>query len=131
MKSIEVSAAVILKQGKILATQRGYGNYAGSWEFPGGKLEPGETAEAATVREIKEELEVDIHVDSHLITIQYDYPEFHLTMHCFLCTMADEDLVLTEHLAAKWLGAADIDSVDWLAADIQVIDAIKAANILK
>lgn len=131
MKSIEVSAAVILKQGKILATQRGYGNYAGSWEFPGGKLEPGETAEAAAVREIKEELEVDIHVDSHLITIQYDYPEFHLTMHCFLCTMADEDLVLTEHLAAKWLGAADIDSVDWLAADIQVIDAIKAANILK
>ena len=131
MKTIEVAAAIIIRGGRALATQRGYGELkGGGWEFPGGKLEPGEGAKDAVVREIMEELRVDIEVDSHLITVDHDYDTFHLVMHCFLCTMADEQLVLTEHEAACWLDASSIDSVSWLPADLEVVRALKQACVL-
>ena len=123
----EVAAAIIIKDGKVLATQRGSGkkNYAGKWEFPGGKLEPGETAEEAAVREIKEELEADIRVKEFFRTVEYDYPEFHLKMHCFICELLSEDITLTEHSAARWLAKDELESVDWLAADTGVVADLK------
>lgn len=129
MKYIEVVAAIIVHDGKVLATQRGYGNYKGSWEFPGGKIEPGEAPEAALVREIHEELDADIEVGSKLITVDYDYPEFAMTMQCFVCTLAS-GIKLLEHSDARWLGRDELDDVDWLAADEEVIAAIKENEIV-
>ena len=117
MKPIEVVAEIIRKENKIFATQRGYGDFKDWWEFPGGKMEPGETPEAALVREIKEELSTDISVDKFLYTVDYDYPKFHLTMHCFMCSLMNEALHLNEHEAARWLTKEDIHSVNWLPAD--------------
>lgn len=125
MKTIEVVAAIITKDGKYFATQRGYGDFAGGWEFPGGKIEPGETPQEALVREIKEELDADIVVGELVETVEYDYPKFHLTMHCFLCELISESLVLREHEAAKWLTAAELDTVDWLPADRDVVEKLK------
>lgn len=125
MKTIEVVAAIIEKDGKYFSTQRGYGDFKGGWEFPGGKVEPGETKEAALTREIKEELDADICIGRHLCTVEYDYPKFHLTMHCFMCSLINENIVLKEHEAAKWLSLDEIDTVDWLPADIEVVDVIK------
>ena len=125
MKTIEVVAAIIEKDGKIFATQRGYGDFKDGWEFPGGKIEPGETPEQALVREIKEELEADIKVGELVATVEYDYPQFHLTMHCYMCELMSEKLILTEHEAAKWLGKDQLDEVDWLPADIEALKALR------
>ena len=126
MKTIEVVAAIIHQGGKILATQRGYGDYKGWWEFPGGKMEPGETQEQAIRREIAEELNVQIHVERKVCTVEYDYPQFHLTMHCFWCSMAGGELVLREHESAQWLDRTQWDAVEWLPADVEVVKALKA-----
>ncbi|MDO5335329.1 MAG: (deoxy)nucleoside triphosphate pyrophosphohydrolase [Coriobacteriia bacterium] len=130
MKSIEVAAAIIQENGRILATQRGYGNYEGYWEFPGGKLEPGESGEQAVVRELEEEMGAEVAVDRHVISVEYDYPEFHLLMHCYLCHVVQGELKLLEHHAAKWLAADQLDSVKWLGADIEVLEAIKEQGIV-
>lgn len=127
MKTIEVVAAVIAADNRIFATQRGYGDFKDGWEFPGGKMEPGETPQQALVREIEEELETEIKVGKLLRTVDYDYPKFHLTMHCFLCEIASGNLTLVEHEAAKWLTAETIDNMDWLPADLMIVDDIKAA----
>ena len=131
MKTVNVVAAIIKQGGKILGTQRGYGDFAGGWEFPGGKIEPGETPEEAIVREIHEELEVHIAVDSFITMVDYDYDTFHLHMHCFLCHVASGKLELHEHMAARWLDASNVDTVDWLPADEGVIQAIKDQGILE
>ncbi len=125
MKTIEVVAAVIKADNRIFATQRGYGEYKDGWEFPGGKMEEGESPEQALIREIREELETDISVDQYIRTIEYDYPKFHLKMHCFLCGIVSGDLVLIEHEAARWLTKDTIDDVDWLPADTLILDDIK------
>lgn len=125
MKTIEVVAAIIRDGNKIFATQRGYGEFKDGWEFPGGKMEEGETPKQALVREIKEELDTIIEVGELLDTVEYDYPEFHLTMHCFLCTVKSGNLVLNEHKAAKWLTKDSLDTVEWLPADISLIDKIR------
>ena len=125
MKKIEVVAAIIQKDQKIFATQRGYGEFKDGWEFPGGKIESGETPGQALVREIKEELDTEIEVGELVDIVEYDYPQFHLTMHCFLCTIKSGDLVLKEHEAAKWLAPEDLDSVDWLPADLGLIEKLK------
>jgi len=125
MKHIEVVAAIIRKDDKIFATQRGYGDFKDWWEFPGGKMEPGETPEEALKREIQEELSTDISVDKFLCTVDYDYPQFHLTMHCYLCSLLTEALHLNEHEAAKWLSKDELNSVKWLPADLEVIEKIK------
>ena len=117
MKTIEVVAAIIRKGDKIFATQRGYGDFKDWWEFPGGKMEEGETPEQALMREIKEELSTDISVDKFLHTVEWDYPQFHLTMHCFMCTLLTEALHLNEHEAARWLSKNEIHTVKWLPAD--------------
>ena len=124
MKRIEVVAAIIRKGNCVFATQRGYGDYKDWWEFPGGKIEPGETPEKALIREIKEELSTDISVDEFLHTIDYDYPKFHLTMHCYMCSLLSEALHLNEHEAAKWLNREDIHSVNWLPADEIILPMI-------
>ena len=121
-KTIEVVAAVLFdNQGRIFATQRGYGEWKDWWEFPGGKIEPGETPQQALCREIREELDTEIEVGELLRTIDYDYPAFHLTMHCFKCRLANGHLTLLEHEAAKWLTPADLQSVRWLPADEEII----------
>lgn len=125
MKTIEVVAAVIIDNYKVFATQRGYGQFKDKWEFPGGKVEFGESPEDALVREIKEELDTLVSVDDYLCTIDYDYPEFHLTMHCFICSVTKGCLDLKEHEAARWLGQDELWDVDWLPADIEVIKALK------
>lgn len=126
MKQIQVSAAIIHDNaGRIFATQRGYGDMEGGWEFPGGKIEPGETPEAALQREIREELDTDIAVERLLKTVEWDYPAFHLTMHCYLCHVVSGSLIMKEHEAAKWLSANELDSVAWLPADRVVVDLIK------
>ena len=125
MKSIEVVAAIIRKDDKIFATQRGYGDWKDWWEFPGGKMEPGETPEEALRREIQEELSTEIFVDKFLCTVEYDYPKFHLTMHCYWCSLVSEGLHLNEHEAAKWLSIEQIESVKWLPADLEVVEKIK------
>lgn len=117
MKTIEVVAAIIRRDNDIFATQRGYGDFKDWWEFPGGKMEPGEAPEEALVREIWEELSTEISVDKFLYTVDYDYPKFHLTMHCFMCSLLSEALHLNEHEAARWLNKEDIHSVNWLPAD--------------
>ena len=130
MKTVDVVAAVIKREDAILATQRGYGDFKGGWEFPGGKVEAGETPEQAIIREIHEELEAIIEVDSYLKTVEYDYPSFHLSMRCYVCHVVQGHLELLEHSAAKWLTASELDSVDWLPADVAVVDAIKAQGVL-
>ena len=125
MKQIEVVAAIIRKGDKIFATQRGYGEWKDWWEFPGGKMESGETPEEALVREIREELSAEISVDGFLCTVEYDYPAFHLTMHCYLCSLVTEALHLNEHEAAKWLGKNELDSGKWLPADLMLIEDVK------
>ncbi|MBO4903380.1 MAG: (deoxy)nucleoside triphosphate pyrophosphohydrolase [Lachnospiraceae bacterium] len=125
MKRIRVVAAVIREGDKIFATQRGYGEYKDGWEFPGGKIEDGESPQQALEREIMEELDTQINVGELIDTIEYDYPNFHLSMDCFWCTLVNGNLTLKEHEAAKWLDRESIDSVDWLPADITLIDQIK------
>lgn len=125
MKTIEVVAAIIKHDNKIFATQRGYGDFKGFWEFPGGKMEPGESPEQALIREVREELDTRIEVGELICTVEYDYPQFHLTMHCFLCTVIDGNLVLKEHTAAKWLTKDTLDSVKWLPADKGLIDILR------
>lgn len=119
-KQIEVVAAVVIRDGQVFATQRGYGEWKDWWEFPGGKIEYGETPDVALRREIHEELSADISVDQLLTTVEYDYPKFHLTMHCYLCTLRS-GLTLLEHEAARWLAPADLHSVKWLPADMGVV----------
>ncbi len=123
MKSIEVVAAIIKKNNQVLSTQRGYGEFQGLWEFPGGKIEPGENHQEALKREILEELLVDIEVQNHLYTIEYDYPHFHLTMHCYWCTL-EQKIELTEHLSSRWLDKDELYEVEWLEADISIIPLI-------
>ena len=126
MKTIEVVAAIIIKDGKVYATQRGYGEFKGWWEFPGGKTEAGESLEDALKREIREELGADIRVKGFLTTVEHDYPQFHLSMDCFWAELIEgSKMTLLEHEAAKWLFYDDIDSVDWLPADIKVVEKIK------
>lgn len=124
MKTVKVAAAIIVKDGRIFATQRGYGGYKDWWEFPGGKLEPGETAEEALVREIREELRAEVRVGRLFDTVEYDYPEFHLVMHCYLCEFASDRVELLEHEAACWLGKEDIRGVRWLPSDIEVVEKL-------
>ena len=126
MKQIEVVAAIIFdEQGRIFATQRGYGEWKDWWEFPGGKMEAGETAQEALRREIKEELEAEIEVGELLRTIDYDYPTFHLTMHCFKCKLSDTHVILLEHEAAKWLAPNELQLVKWLPADGEIIKELR------
>ena len=126
MKQIQVSAAIIHgNAGRIFATQRGYGPMQGGWEFPGGKIEAGETPEEALKREISEELDTIISVEKLIDTVEWDYPTFHLTMHCYWCSLAGGSLTLKEHKAAKWLSANELDSVNWLPADKCLIERLK------
>lgn len=122
MKTIEVVAAIIVEDDKLLATQRGYGEFKDGWEFPGGKVEHGETLECALKREIKEELDIEIGIDTYIDTVEYDYPQFHLIMHCYKCRMLDGQLMLKEHEAAKWVSRNELNEVDWLAADRIVVE---------
>ena len=124
MKKIEVVAAILHRDGAYFATQRGYGEFEGMWEFPGGKIEEGETAEFALKREIQEELGIDITIDKFLCTTEYDYPSFHLTMHCYICSIEAGEIVLREHKSARWLTTETLDSVKWLPADKEVIDKL-------
>ena len=129
MKTIEVVAAVMKgkdeNQNKIFTTQRGYGEFKGMWEFPGGKMEPNERREEALKREIREELSTEISICDFIQTIEYDYPNFHLTMHCFLCEVVSGDLTLIEHEDSKWLSVNELNCVEWLPADIGVLDKVK------
>lgn len=125
MKQIEVVAAIIRKGDKILTTQRGYGEWKDWWEFPGGKMEAGETPEEALKREIREELSAEISVEEFLCTVEYDYPKFHLTMHCYMCSLLMNALHLNEHEAAMWLSMDQLDNVNWLPADLIVLQEIK------
>lgn len=125
MKIIRVVAAVISSDNKIFATARGYGEFKGQWEFPGGKIELGETPEEALAREIKEELDTDIKVGKHIHTIEYDYPAFHLSMDCFWCEVIKGDLILKEAEDARWLTKEQLYDVDWLPADLSLIEKLK------
>ena len=129
MRQIEVVAAIIRKGDKIFATQRGYGDFKDWWEFPGGKIENGETPEEALKREIREELSTEINVDNFLCTVEYDYPNFHLTMHCFFCSLLTEALHLNEHEAARWLSKNDLNSVEWLPADQLVLKELNRLDL--
>lgn len=125
MKTIKVVAAIIRNNNKIFATQRGYGEFKDGWEFPGGKIEDGETPECALIREIQEELDITISVGEKLHCVEYDYPTIHLSMDCFWAEIISGDLVLKEHEAAKWLSKDELDSVDWLPADLELVEKIK------
>ncbi len=124
MKTLNVVAAIIIDQEKIFATQRGNGNFKDSWEFPGGKIESGETPKEALVREIWEELNAEIEVGDLFYTVEYDYPEFHLHMQCFLCRVISGDIELKEHEAARWLSESELWLVEWLPADVEVVKVI-------
>ena len=124
MKKIEVVAAIIQREGAYFATQRGYGEFEGMWEFPGGKIEPGESRDIALKREIQEELGVDIAIENLLCTTEYDYSSFHLTMHCYLCSIASGEIELREHKSARWLRPEELGIVEWLPADKDVISRL-------
>ena len=124
-KNIEVVAAIIIQDGRLFATQRGYGEWKDWWEFPGGKIEPGESPKDALKREIREELATEIEVGNLLTTVEYDYPKFHLTMHCYLCDIIRGQLSLLEHEDARWLTKDELDGVKWLPADVEVIKALR------
>ena len=130
MKTVRVVAAVIRKDDKIFATQRGYGEFKDGWEFPGGKIEEGETPEQALAREIREELNTEIQVGKLIDTIEYDYPKFHLSMDCFWCEIMQGGLELKEHEAARWLSKEELYSVDWLPADVGVVEKIKTKSLI-
>ena len=125
MKTIEVVAAIIIKDGEVFATQRGYGEFKGWWEFPGGKIESGECPKDALVREIREELDAEISVGDLLETVEWDYPNFHLIMHCFVCSLTSESMYLNEHEAAAWLTKETLHSVKWLPADEGILSKIE------
>ena len=125
MKIIEVVAAIIVEKDKVLVTQRGYGEFKDGWEFPGGKVELGETLESALKREIKEELDIEIEIDTYIDTVEYDYPQFHLTMHCYKCRILDGQLMLKEHEASKWVSQDELNEIDWLAADRIVVERMR------
>lgn len=125
MKTINVVAAIIKDGDKMFATQRGYGEFKDGWEFPGGKIEENETAEEALIREIKEELNITIKIEQYFDSVEYDYPNFHLSMKCYICSIVEGELILLEHESAKWLHKDDIDSVDWLPADLSLIAKLK------
>ena len=125
MKTIKVVAAIIKEDNKILATQRGYGEFQGGWEFPGGKIELGETKEEALIREIREELDTEVIVEELFDTVEYDYPNFHLSMDCFICSIREGNFVLKEHQEARWLTKETLDSVEWLPADQGLIEKLK------
>ena len=125
MKTIEVVAAIVQDGGRIFATQRGYGEFKDGWEFPGGKMENGETLQQALARELKEELDMEAEIGEMFETVEYDYPKLHLTMHCFLCQLVNKEYVLKEHEAAKWLLPEELDSVEWLPADLGLIERLK------
>ena len=125
MKTVRVVAAIIIDDGKVFASQRGYGEFKDGWEFPGGKIDAGETPEEALIREIKEELDTEIVVKELLDTVEYDYPKFHLSMDCFICKIKAGELVLKEHEASKWLTKETLDSVEWLPADQGLIEKIE------
>lgn len=129
MKTVHVVAAIIHDGNKIFATQRGYGDYKDGWEFPGGKIEPGESPQEALAREIREELDTEVEIGDLLTTIEYDYPNFHLSMQCFWCQIVKGMPVLKEHEAAQWLEMNALNSVDWLPADLTIIPMIKANMI--
>ena len=124
MPTIQVVAAIIIRNGEVFATQRGYGEFKGWWEFPGGKIEPGECPQEALKREIKEELDADIAVGDLLDTVEWDYPTFHLTMHCYVCTLESESLNLNEHSDSAWLTKETLESVKWLPADLALLEKI-------
>ena len=126
MKKIEVVAGIVCRENKILATQRGYGEFKDGWEFPGGKLEAGETRVGALKRELREELDMEVVVGDLLETVEYDYPQFHLTMHCYLCQLVKEEFVLKEHEAARWLEKNQLDEVAWLPADEGIVEKLKS-----
>ena len=128
-KTVRVVAAVIMDGNKVFATARGYGEYKGWWEFPGGKIEEGETPEDALVREIREELDTDIQVGRKITTVEYDYPTFHLSMDCFWCSIISGDLKLKEAEDARWLTRESIESVQWLPADLEVVRMIKSSGM--
>lgn len=128
MKKIEVVAAIIHKDGKYFATQRGYGEFEGMWEFPGGKIEPGESRVTALKREIQEELGIDINVGDFLCTTNYDYPSFHLTMHCYLCTIKSGEIELREHKSARWLTSETLETIEWLPADKDIIKQLQSTH---
>ena len=130
MKVIEVVAAIIHRDGTYFATQRGYGEFEGMWEFPGGKIEPGESPEVALKREIQEELSIDITIDKFLCTTECDYPSFHLTMHCYLCGIKAGEIELREHKSARWLTAELLDSVEWLPADKEIVNKLNKYNLV-
>ena len=128
MKTVRVVAAVICSEDKIFATARGYGEFKGQWEFPGGKIEPGETPQEALVREIQEELDVKIEVGDLIDTIEYDYPSFHLSMDCFWCNITEGEITLKEAENARWLCKDELYSVDWLPADMKLIEKLELFN---
>ena len=125
MKKIEVVAAIIIRNGQVFATQRGYGEWKGWWEFPGGKMEPGESPQEALIREIREELDAEITIGPLLETVEWDYPAFHLTMHCFVCSLISKDIHLKEHEDAAWLTKETLQTVKWLPADEGLIPKIE------
>jgi len=129
-KSIEVAGAVIVRDRKVLATQRGYGGYAGWWEFPGGKLEPGEDPEAALIRELSEELIADVSIERYFAASEYEYPEFRATLHCYLCGIKGSGITLLEHSSAVWLGRDDVYSVKWLGADLPIIEKLIEQDLI-
>ena len=125
MNTVRVVAGIIIEDGKVFATQRGYGEFKDGWEFPGGKIEQGETPEEAVVREIMEELDTEVEVKELFDTVEYDYPKFHLSMDCFICNIKKGDLVLKEHEAAKWLAKETLHTVDWLPADYGLVEKLR------
>lgn len=125
MREIEVAAAIIIRDNKLLATERGYGDYKDWWEFPGGKLEAGETGEQALAREIREELDAEVRVGRLFCTVEHDYPKFHMTMYCYLCELISESITLVEHEAARWLTLDELETVKWLPSDVEIIDQLK------
>ena len=125
MKELKVVAAIIQKENKILATRRGYGEFINMWEFPGGKIEPGESKETALIREIKEELNVEINIDKFALDIEYQYPNFYLFMSCFMCSIKEGSIELLEHNDAKWITKEELDTLNWLPADIDAVNYLK------